>query len=130
MDRRTFVMTGAWLSAAGCALPWMAHAARAPNTIAVVDSSLAGGRAFADYVTRLNLPAFEVGADAGMLWYATLGPRLAAAPGVLIGFTRASDAFVLGQLALGSGRMVQHRREQGTGPGAPVAFLIGPAAAR
>ena len=61
MDRRTFMMTGAWLSAAGCGLPWLARAAHARHTIAVIDSSLAPSRGFADYVGRLDLPAFEVG---------------------------------------------------------------------
>jgi len=128
MDRRTFVMTGAWLSAAGGALPWIAHAAGASNTIAVVDTSLAPGRALADYAARRGMPAFEVGDDMGTLWYVTLAPRLATAPGLLLGIARASDYFVLGQLALRAGRMTEHRCKQGTGLGAPLAFLLGPAA--
>ncbi len=41
MDRRAFMMTGAWLSAAAGALPSMTHAAMARHMIAVVDASLA-----------------------------------------------------------------------------------------
>lgn len=130
MDRRTFVMTGAWLSAAGCALPWMARAARTPNTIAVVDANLASGRAFAEYLTRQDTPIFEVGDDIGTLWYTTLATRLAAAPGPMIGFTRASDYFVLGRLAAGSSRRVQQTAEPCKGFCSPVAFLIGPAVGR
>ncbi|HEY1997394.1 hypothetical protein [Paraburkholderia sp.] len=127
MDRRTFMTTGAWLSAAGLSLPWMARAVRSRDTIAVVDTGLARGRAFVDYVKRLEMPVFDIGDDVGVLWYATLAPRLAATPGLLLGVTRASDYFVLEQLALNSGRMLRHKHEQGTGLSAPVAFLIGPA---
>ena len=128
MDRRTFVMTSAWFSAAGCALPWMARAARVPNTIGVVDANLPSGRAFADYLIRRNMPVLEVGDDIGTLWYMTLAPRLAALPGPLIGFTRASDYFVLGRLAASSSRKVQQTGEPGSGIASPVAFLIGPSA--
>lgn len=130
MDRRTFVMTGVWLSAAGGALPWMARAAQVRDMIAVVDTNLASGRAFADNVTRLDMPVFEVGDDIGTLWYATLAPRFAAMPVSLIGFTRASDYFVLGRLAAAPNRRVEQTSEPGAGSGSPVAFLIGPAVAR
>jgi hypothetical protein len=119
--------TGAWLSAAGgCTLPWMARAANARNRIAVVDVNLVSGRAFADYVARLEMPVFEPGDDVGLLWHATLAPRLAAVQGSLIGFTRASDFFVLGQLAASSRRKVRQTSEPGAGLGSPVAFLIEP----
>lgn len=128
MDRRSFVMTAAWLAAAGGAWPWLAHAASARPTLAVVDASLEAGRALSGQATRRAIPVFETGDDIGMLWYTTLAPRLAAAPGFVIGVTRASDYFVLGELALHPARMVEHRRAWRTEQGTPVAFLIGPAA--
>lgn len=128
MDRRTFVTTSVWLSAAGLTLPWITHAARTRDTLAVIDVSLAPGRAFAAYVKRLAMPAFDVGDDMGALWYATLAPRLAVKPGLLLGVTRASDYFVLEQLAVSAGRMVRHRSDQDLGFSEPVAFLIGPRA--
>ena len=126
MDRRTFLMTGAWLSATGCAWPWMARAASARTTIAVVDASLVDASAFSVDAVRGAIQVFETGDDIGMLWYTKLAPRCAATPGLLIGLTRASDHFVLGQLALRSGRMIEHRREQYAGGSAAVAFLMGP----
>ncbi|SDH71126.1 hypothetical protein [Paraburkholderia phenazinium] len=129
MDRRSFVMTGAWLSAAGGgAWPWLARAASTSNTLAVVDASLGEGRVLSGWATRRAIPVFETGDDIGALWYAALAPRLAATPGLVIGVTRASDYFVLGELALRSARMVEHERAWHTGPRTPVAFLIGPAA--
>lgn len=125
MDRRTFVKTGAWFSVAGCGLPWMARAARVPKTIAVVDANLGAGRAFADYLIRRDMPVFEVGDDIGTLWYTSLAPRLALVPGPLIGFTRASDYFVLGRLAARSSGRIQQTGKAGVGIGSPVAFLIG-----
>jgi hypothetical protein len=93
----------------------------------VIDSTLAGGPAFADYVASMKLPAFETGDDIGMLWYSTLAPRLsqtpAQAPASLIGLTRVSDYFVLRELATRAGHMVEHSHEQGAGPGAQVAHI-------
>ncbi|MGA9918600.1 MAG: hypothetical protein WBR17_39290, partial [Paraburkholderia sp.] len=108
MDRRTFMMTGAWLSTAtGGAWPWLTHAAARHGTLAVIDSTLACSPAFADYVTHMKLPAFETGDDIGALWYTTLAPlhdrtSLRAQPS-LIGLTRASDYFVLRQFATRAG---------------------------
>jgi hypothetical protein len=130
MDRRTFMMSGAWLSAAGAAWPWPARAAHARNTIAVVDVNLLSGTAFADFATRLNMPMVEAGDDIGALWYATLAPRFAAASVSLLGLTRASDYFVLGQLANRSGRNVQQTSKPGAGFDSPVTFLIESAAVR
>ncbi|MFP3566552.1 hypothetical protein [Paraburkholderia sp. SIMBA_030] len=131
MDRRTFMMTGAWFStAAGGAWPWLAHAAARCNTLAVIDSTLACGPAFADYVAQLNLPAFETGDDIGSLWYTTLAPRLSRAQVSLIGLTRASDYFVLEQLANRTARRVEHSHEQGAGRVAHVAFVLAPRLAR
>ena len=126
MDRRTFLMTGAWLSVTGCAWPWMARAASAHTTVALVDASLVAARAFSVDAVRGAMPVFETGDDIGMLWYTTLAPQLAATPGLLVGLTRASDHFVLGHLALRSGRMVEHRCQPYAGGSAAVAFLMGP----
>ncbi|MFM0673291.1 hypothetical protein [Paraburkholderia sediminicola] len=126
MDRRTFMMTGAYLStAAGSAWPWLAHAAAHSNTVAVVDSTLAYGAAFAGYAAHRQLRVFETGDDIGALWYTTLAPLLCAAPTSmststlapvsLIGLTRASDYFVLNQLAKSAGRVIEHSHEQSMG---------------
>jgi hypothetical protein len=134
MDRRTFMLglvtNGAWFSTAGCAWPWLAHAANGRNMIAVVDVSLVSGRAVAGAMTRLATPVFEVGGDIGTLWYATLAPRLAAACVPLLGLTRASDYFVLARLAASSSRRLQQSSEPGMGSGSPVAFLIEPVVVR
>ncbi|MEZ0605399.1 hypothetical protein ACAX43_25015 [Paraburkholderia sp. IW21] len=138
MDRRTFVMTGAWFSTvAGGAWPWLAHAAARRNTLAVVDSTLAYGPAFADYLAHMNLPTFETGDDIGSLWYSTLAPLLghvpAQTPASLIGLTRASDYFVLKELATRVGQMVEHSHEQGAGSitqAAHVAFALTPCLVR
>ncbi|MCX4146384.1 MULTISPECIES: hypothetical protein [Paraburkholderia] len=131
MDRRAFMMTGAWLStAAGGAWPWLADAAARRDTLAVIDSTLAGGPAFADYVARMKLPVFEAGDDIGALWYTTLAPRFrqtpTQTPASLIGLTRASDYFVLRELATRVGHLVEHSHEQGEGPVAHVAFALTP----
>lgn len=128
MDRRTFLMTGAWFSTvAGGAWPWLAHAAARRNTLAVVDSTLAYGPAFAGYLAHMNLPTFETGDDIGSLWYSTLAPLLgqvpAQTPASLIGLTRASDYFVLKELATRVGQMVEHSHEQGVGSIAQVAHV-------
>ncbi|NYH21517.1 hypothetical protein [Paraburkholderia bryophila] len=109
MDRRTFMMSGAWLSsaAAGAAWPSLANADARPNTLAIVDTTLTHGPAFAEYANRLKLPLFDAGDDIGALWYTTLVPlldrtSLRTQPS-LIGLTRASDYFVLKQLATGAG---------------------------
>ena len=139
MDRRTFVMTGAWLStAASGAWPWLAHAAARGNTVAVVESTLAGGPSFADYVARMKLSAFEAGDDISALWYGTLAPLFAQsqaqshaqAPPSLIGLIRASDYFVLKQFATRAAPMIEHRHEQGSGRIAHVAFVLAPRATR
>jgi hypothetical protein len=121
------MMTGAWFStAAGGAWPWLAHAAARRDTLAVIDSTLAGGPAFAGYVAQMKLPAFETGDDIGVLWYTTLAPRLRQTSASLIGLTRVSDYFVLKELATRVGRLDEHRHEQGTGPIAHVAFALTP----
>lgn len=130
-------MTGAWLStAAGGVWPWLAHAATERTALAVLDSTLAGGPAFADYVAHMQLPAFEVGDDIGALWYTTLAQLFAqskahgheheAALPSLIGLMRPADYFVLKQLATRVGPMIEHRHEQGTGRIAHVAFVLAP----
>jgi hypothetical protein len=101
------MMTGAWLSAvAGGAWPSLADAAARRNTLAIVDRSLTCGPAFAHYCACLNLPVFETGDDIGALWYATLAPRLTPTSS-LIGITRASDYFVLQELAICAGLLAE-----------------------
>jgi hypothetical protein len=128
------MMTGAWLSTAAVGLPWLTQAVAAPGTLALVDTSLGDGRAFARDAARRGSSIFDIslesGADIGMLWHTTLAPRLAAAPGFVVGLARASDYFVLGQLASRSGRMAEHQCERCSGLHAPVAFLLGPSAGR
>lgn len=142
MDRRTFMLTGAWLAtAAGGAWPWLAQAAaRADNaqTFAIVDSTLECGASFARYAAHLRLPTFETGDDAGALWFTTLAPlfddrKTPQALASLIGFTRASDYFVLQHLALRTKRFVEHRHEARDGrpaQSAYVAFALMPRHAR
>ncbi len=121
------MMTGAWLStAAGGAWPWLTHAAARHGTLAVIDSTLACSPAFADYVAHMKLPAFETGDDIGMLWYTSLAPRLQQTPTSLIGLIRASDYFVLKELATRVGHLAEHSHEQGAGPIAHVAFALTP----
>lgn len=129
MNRRSFIMTGAWLPAAGGAWPWLAHAACASHTLAVVDTSLGAGRALSSSAMRRTIPVFETGDDVGTLWYATLAPRFAEAPGLVIGVTRASDYFVLSELALRAVGMVEHPCVSRSVQGTPVVFLLGPATA-
>lgn len=142
MDRRTFMMTGAWLSsAAGGAWPWLARAAARGNTLAIVDSTLACGPAFARYAARMKLPTFETGDDIGALWYTTLAPLIGQAPSQpsalmppsLIGVTRASDYFVLSELVTRAGYRVEQSHDLRTGSAAQhahVAFAFMPRAPR
>jgi hypothetical protein len=128
MDRRTFMMTGAWLStAAGSAWPWLARAAERSDTLAVVDSTLVCGAAFARFAEHMKLPLFETGDDIGALWYTTLAPRLSSTsgrePASLIGLTRASDYFVLGELATRAGFRADRSHEQYTGSAAQYAHI-------
>jgi hypothetical protein len=122
MDRRTFVKTGVWLAATGCVSSRLVVAARTAGAVAVFDSTLADGRALADYAARAHLPAFDVGDDIGALWYSTLAPNLARSPGVLIGMTRPADFFVLTRCVPRSALTTRDVRAAGSG--APVAFAI------
>jgi hypothetical protein len=124
MDRRTFMMMSAWFSTAACAWPQLSHAAGTRSALAVVDVSLAMGRAFASYAPGLKVPVFEVGDDIGRLWYATLAPRLAAAPARLICVTRASDGFVLARFAASSRFTMLRANEPAARPDGSVTFLI------
>jgi len=131
MDRRTFMMTGAWLSTtAGCAWPWLAHAAARGDTFAIADSTLAASAAFSRYAAALNLRTFETGDDIGLLWYVTLLPLLhasahAGAAPWLIGVTRASDYFVLKELATRATHRLEHSHEQAA-RSAHVSFVFAP----
>ncbi|MFM0648747.1 hypothetical protein PQR14_30890 [Paraburkholderia bryophila] len=135
MDRRTFMMSGAWLSSA--AWPLLADADGRLDTLAIVDTTLTHGPAFADYASRLKLPLFEANDDVGTLWYTTLAPLLDRTSLrmqlSLIGLTRASDYFVLKQLATRAGyrcgrceRCDAHggKINASTSPFAPVAFVF------
>ncbi|WCM21253.1 hypothetical protein NDK50_07305 [Paraburkholderia bryophila] len=134
MDRRTFILSGGWLSstAAGGARPSLAQAAVPRDTLAIVDTTVTHGQAFADYARRLKLALFEPGDDIGALWYITLAPRLDDRTAwwtqpSLIGLTRGSDYFVLKQLATRAGYRVEARGEHGnasTSPLVPVAFVF------
>jgi len=108
MNRRISMMTGAWLTGvAGGAWPSLACAAARSGTLAIVDRSLTCGPAFARYAASIKLPVFETGSDIGVLWYTTLAPRLTPRSS-LIGVTRASDYFVLHELATRAGLRADH----------------------
>ncbi|ASL42564.1 hypothetical protein bAD24_I03685 [Burkholderia sp. AD24] len=134
MDRRTFMLSGAWLSSttAGCAWPSLAQAAVPRDTLAIVDSTVTHGPAFAEYARRLKLALFEPGDDIGALWYTTLAPRLDDRTSwwtqpSLIGLTRASDYFVLKQLTTRAGYRIEACGEHdkaSISPFAPVAFVF------
>lgn len=103
MNRRTFMLSGAWLSTlAASAWPCLAGAASRGDTPAIVDCSLSCGPAFARHAVHLGLPVFETGDDIGALWYTTLAPRLTPMSS-LIGVIRASDYFVLHELVTRAG---------------------------
>jgi hypothetical protein len=132
MDRRTFILTGAWLStAAGGAWPWLARAAENGDdtrALAIVDSTLTCGASFARYTAQLQLPTFEAGDDIGALWFTTLAPLLddrtsARAVPPLIGFTRPADYFILRHLAIRTGRFTEHSHEQRAGSHAQPAYV-------
>jgi hypothetical protein len=138
MDRRTFMMTGAWLSSVtGGAWPWLASAAAQRGTLAIVDSTLACGPSFARYAAHMKLPVFDTGDDIGALWYTTLAPLLAQNPmggrRALIGVTRACDYFVLKELAIRSAHLAEPSEAQHGGLAsrhAHVAFAFAPRSAR
>ncbi|MFM0330415.1 hypothetical protein [Paraburkholderia strydomiana] len=135
MDRRTFMMTSAWLSTtAGSAWPWLTHAAARRDTLAIADSTLTFSAAFARYAAAMKLPVFETGDDIGLLWHTALAPMLRASTSEqptpwLIGVTRASDYFVLKELATHATHRIEHgyerSDEQGT-QSAHVSFVFAP----
>lgn len=132
MDRRTFMTTAVCVpGAAACAWPWLEGLAARRPTVAVIDSTLANGAAFAGYAAQWRWTVLEAGDDIGALWYTALGSLLRATPGpaALIGLTRASDYFVLEQLAKDAGHRVEHCHAQSAGSGpqlAHVAFAFAP----
>jgi hypothetical protein len=142
MDRRSFMTTAVCVpGAAACAWPWLERVAAQRHTVAVIDSTLANGAAFAGYAAQWPVTVLEAGDDIGALWYTTLEPLLRVtterAPAALIGLTRASDYFVLEQLATRAGHQVEHCHERGgqseqgaeSGPRLlHVAFAFGPRA--
>ncbi|OAJ54408.1 hypothetical protein A6V36_06750 [Paraburkholderia ginsengiterrae] len=138
MDRRTFMTTAVCVpGAAACAWPWLEGFSLSRPAVAVIDSTLAKGAAFAGYAAQWRWTVLEAGDDIGALWYMALAPLLRATPGAatmpaaLIGLTRASDYFVLEQLATGAGHRVEHCLVQSAASGsqlAHVAFAFGPRA--
>jgi len=128
------MMTGAWWSTvAGSAWPWLARAATREGTLAIVDSTLADGPSFARYAAQLELPTFETGGDIGALWYSKLAPLLGRTAGsalarrlpALIGLTRASNYFVLGELLTRAGhQVVAHSHEPRTGSAEQQARVV------
>jgi hypothetical protein len=149
MDRRTFIATGTWYSTGAWLPAWFAmsnteargaasgEAARErttfartvhARTFAIFDATLAQADAFAGHAARLSIPAFEIGNDndVGALWHTSLAARVAnVPPSTLIGFTRASDFFVLTRLALRPGRLVARATETSRlHANAPVSFVI------
>lgn len=147
MDRRTFIATGTWYSTGAWLPAWfatrpveargaVAHEAarddttlaRIPRTFAVFDATLAQADAFAGHAARLSIAAFDIGNDndIGALWHTSLARSVARAPSsTIIGFTRASDFFVLTRLALRPGRLVASATETNRPhANAPVSFVI------
>jgi hypothetical protein len=125
MDRRAFVKAGAWLTAAGWLLPSLVDALERPGTIVLVDAALPASRAFANAAVRRALPLAEIGADAGVLWHATLAPHFARTNASAIGVLRASDGFVLRQLAASANcRVRDAAMPRAAGALATVALVI------
>ncbi|WP_027801400.1 hypothetical protein [Paraburkholderia dilworthii] len=135
MDRRTFMMTSAWFStAAGSAWLSLAHAAARGATFAIADSTLAFSAAFARYAAAIKLPIFETGDDVGLLWHTKLAPKFGASANEntapwLIGVTRASDYFVLKELATRATHRIEHSHEHSherNTQSAHVSFVFAP----
>ncbi|CAB3758948.1 hypothetical protein [Paraburkholderia humisilvae] len=139
MDRRTFIATGTWYSTGAWASVWLAPgygeaAGIAPARItlafgrpivALFDATLAQADVFTGYAARRHIPTFDIGDDIGALWHIALAPRVARTPSALIGFTRASDYFVLTRLALRPGRLVAPATEASRPhANAAVSFVI------
>ena len=131
MDRRTFVATSAWLAAtAGYTWPAFVRIADTRGTLAVVDANFARGRAFADHAARSGMTTVEVGDDIGALWHTVLAPHLAGTGRSLVGVARASDSFVIAQLASRSCRVSQQTLEQSGEHTSLAVFMIVPATSR
>lgn len=124
MERRTFIVAGACLSATTTAtttatwrVPWLRREGLSAE-IALVDTSLPESVALLTHAARTHLPAFDINdaqhADIAALWYETLAPRAARKGGrlTLIGVTRASDFFVLSRLALQPGAALMQTHDQ------------------
>jgi hypothetical protein len=116
MQRRTFIATGAWLSAAPAfSVPWL-HLDGMRADLALIDTALPESTALSDHAARMGVPVFDVSAtphaDIAALWYDTLAPRVMRSGGrlTLVGVTRAADFFVLARLALPPAATVTHAR--------------------
>ena len=125
MDRRTFVKTSTLMTAAACMSPRLAAALERPETIVLVDTSLPASRAFAvATAARRAMPFMEIGDDVGLFWHATFARHFAQPNVLAIGVLRASDGFVLRQLATSASCRV---REFAVPPNAIDAALHSPA---
>ena len=129
MDRRTFVTASTWMSAAACVLPRVAAALERPETIVLVDVALPASRAFAvATAARRAMPLMEIGGDAGMFWHATLARHFAQPNAMAIGVLRASDGFVLRQLATSAnfrvGDIAMPRHASDAAPHAPATVTL------
>lgn len=132
MNRRTFMMTGAWLSgvAGGGAWPALARTASHGNTLAIVDRTLSDGPAFARYAAQMKLPLFDTGDDIGALWYTVLAPRLTPTSS-LIGVTRGSSYFVLHEFVSRAGLCADYAGNAGNaGQRTAIVFTFSPRACR
>ena|ERR1700751_1802922 len=116
MQRRTFIATGAWLSAAPAfGVPWL-HLDGMRADLALIDTALPESTALSDHAARMGVPVFDVSAtphaDIAALWYDTLAPRVMRSGGrlTLVGVTRAADFFVLARLALPPAAPITHAR--------------------
>ncbi|MBP0589057.1 hypothetical protein J8I87_04840 [Paraburkholderia sp. LEh10] len=128
MKRRTFIASGAWLSAmAAWGAPWL-HPDGTLADLALIDATLPESAALSLHAARMRLPTFDVNsaphADIATLWYDTLAPRAAQTGGrlTLLGVTRAADFFVLARLALQPGAPAMPARS--VPHGAALAFVL------
>ena len=129
MDRRMFVKTGAWVTAAGWLPSWFADALEKPGGMAIYDASLAESRAFAELAARSGMRLFDIDGDIGVFWHTTLALRLARSNALLAGVIRASDFFVLKRLAANANRPVLFAERHGAG-GSAVVFSASAAGSR
>lgn len=110
MDRRTFLCESvAVLIATACGVSstraTQRIAMRTGACIALVDRTLAVGRALALYADRAGIETWVIDDDIGTLWHTHLARRTDPHTALLAAL-RASDAFVLARLATPTGAAV------------------------